>query len=169
MQFWYTSKLRLTGSSINFITGRIPTELGRCSAVTQLYLQVNKLTGTHVLCSKCPAWYTSKLSAHKRSIKYFIGRIPTELGRCSAMDELDLSYNKLTGTCVLCSRCPAWYTSLPSCFVRKNALVSTRAACMCVHCELTIRHASRLRSRCTGQDAFKTFMKQTVPACRLDL
>ena len=85
------------------------------------------------------------------------------------MKVLFLGNNQLTGTSTLCSSCPVWYTSLPSCFVRKNALVSTRTACMCVQCELTMRHASRLRSRCTGQDAFKTFMKQTVPACSVIL
>ena len=50
---------------------------------------------------------TSKLRLIKRSINFITGRIPTELGRCSAMGDLNLSYNKLTGTCVLC---PAWYT-----------------------------------------------------------
>ena len=52
------------------------------------------------------------------------------------------------------------------CFVRKKALVSpAQRACVCVQCELTMRHALRLRSRRTGEGTFKTFMKQTVPAC----
>ena len=47
--------------------------------------------------------YTSKLSADKRSIEYFIGQIPTELGHCSAMQSVYLSSNQLSGTSILCS------------------------------------------------------------------
>ena len=39
------------------------------------------------------------------------------------------------------------YTSLPLCFVRKNALVpirTARAMCACMQWKLTVRHASRL-------------------------
>ena len=54
--------------------------------------------------------YTSKLSADKRSIKYLTGRIPTELGHCSAMNRLSLARNRLSGTSTLCSTYPVWYT-----------------------------------------------------------
>ena len=85
------------------------------------------------------------------------------------MDNFALNSNGLTGKHFCALKLRDGYTSLPSCFVRKNALVSTRTACMCVSRELTMRHALRLRSRCTGQDAFKTFMKQTLPACYVSL
>jgi hypothetical protein len=171
---WYTSKPVAEKRSIKYFTGRIPTELGRCSAMSALRLDGNQLTGTSTLCSSCPVWYTSKPSADKRSLKYFTGRIPTELGQCSAMNQLWLQGNQLTGTSILCSSCPVWYTSIPYC---NQASFLTHALCektrwrrlhsaVCA-CSLTHRaHALRLRFRRTGQAAFRTFFQQTVPACK---
>ena len=122
---WCRSKPLADKRSIKYSTGRIPTELGRCSAM-------NKLSLASILCSSCPVWYTSIPSADNRSINYFTGRIPTELGRCSAMSELFLHVNKLTGThfCAHTAQLVYEYTILQSSEffgrpVRKNALVST--------------------------------------------
>jgi hypothetical protein len=111
---WYTSKPLADKRSIKYFTGRIPTELGRCSAMKALGLSGNKLNGTSILCSSCPVWYTSKPSAEKRSITKIAGPIPTELGRCSNMSGLWLDGNQLSGKSILCSSCPVWYTSKPA-------------------------------------------------------
>jgi hypothetical protein len=66
--------------------------------MTELILWDNQLTGTSILYSSCPFLYTSQPWLTKRAIKYFAGRIPTELGRCSFMSKLQLWGNKLTGT-----------------------------------------------------------------------
>ncbi len=52
----YTSKLWLTKCSIKKITGPIPTELGRCSAMECLSIFGNQLSGMSILCSSCPVW-----------------------------------------------------------------------------------------------------------------
>ena len=162
---WYTSKPSAEKRSIKYSTGRIPTELLRCSAMKVLSLSGNQLTGTSILCSSCPVWYTSIPSADNRSINYFTGRIPTELGRCSAMSELNLRVNKLTGThfCAHSSQLVHEYTILqPSEFFYAGVLCAKKRVGACTVRSVAHR-ALRLRLRRTGQDAFKTFMKQKVP------
>ena len=94
------------------LVGAVPTEIGQLAQLKKLNLGENQLIGA---CTGNSLDYNGirvNIRLTNRSIKYFKGRIPTELGRCSALSELDLWTNKLTGTCVLCSWCPAWYTSL---------------------------------------------------------
>ena len=79
------------------------------------------------------------------------------------MTQLLLQYNKVTGEHFLAQIDRSVYESTVVLCAKK--CVGGNPQCMCVQCELTIRHASRLRSRCTGQAAFKTFMKQTVLGC----
>ena len=88
----------LTHLSVCF-AGRIPTELGQLAALTQLHLQNNELTGE---CNQT----CLQLVWHKRvdhSITHlsacFTGRIPTELGQLTALTELFLHTNELTGEC----------------------------------------------------------------------
>jgi hypothetical protein len=77
--------------------GNIPTEFGLCTALHGLGLQDNQLTGEYFLL-RLIDWCTRKPLADKRSIKYVTGLIPTELGRCSAMNRLWLQDNNLSGT-----------------------------------------------------------------------
>ena len=79
------------------------------------------------------------------------------------MTHLSLYENELTGEHFLAQTDRSVYESTVVLCAKK--CVGGNPQCMCVQCELTIRYASRLRSRCTGQAAFKTFMKQTVPGC----
>ena len=102
--------------------------------MSSLSLWNNKLTGTSILCSSCPVWYTSIPAADNRSINYFTGQIPTELGRCSAMNWLYLQNNKLTGThfCAHSSPLVYEYTILQSSefFLRRCALCEKTRWCL---------------------------------------
>ena len=129
--------------------------------MTELLLHANRLTGTHFFAQIDRLVY--EFTTTFKRPPCCVGTIPTELGRCTAMKELYLYNNQLTGEHFFAQidRSVYEYTSV---LYGEYALASTRTACMCVQCELTMRHASRPRSRCTGGDAFETFMMQTVPA-----
>ncbi len=76
-------------------TGNIPKELGRCSAMKELHLYNNQLTGEHFF-----AQFDRSVYEHTAILKrpsFCAGTIPTELGLCTAMYDLNLDNNQLTG------------------------------------------------------------------------
>jgi hypothetical protein len=87
----------------NALAGAIPTEIGQLAQLVHLDLHFNQLTGASKNSLDCNFGIRVNLRLTKRSINYFTGRIPTQLGRCSAMRTLYLQSNKLTGTHILCS------------------------------------------------------------------
>ena len=81
------------------------------------------------------------------------------------MKKLQLYYNQLTGEHFLAQIDRSVYEFTAMLCAKKCVGVSPHSACSVNSpCD-----ASRLRSRCTGQDAFRTLMKQTVPACKVYL
>jgi hypothetical protein len=96
--------------------GRIPTEIGRLSQLMRLGVSNNHLAGA---CPKNSLHMFLRLvyeysSADTRSVKYVVaGRIPTELGCCSAMSDLELLTNELTGTRIFAPRAAqVWFLIL---------------------------------------------------------
>ena len=80
-------------------TGGIPTELGQMTSLTNLSLYDNQLTGEcdHKTCLIA----IGKRVYHPLSHWFacFSGRIPTELGQLTALTNLSLDGNQLTGEC----------------------------------------------------------------------
>ena len=77
--------------------GSIPTEIARLINLTRLDLDDNQLTGKRPI---------RKISANGRPVYHMtflmmsyilVGRLPTELGRLINLENLDLSFNRLTG------------------------------------------------------------------------
>jgi len=112
-------------------TGRIPTELGQLTALTQLNLFNNKLTGERVcvcvwlklaclplvnyLIDHSLTYPLTHSLTHSHLFVCLLsgcccltGRIPTELGQLTVVTQLYLSSNQLTGECV----CVCDYNSL---------------------------------------------------------
>ena len=108
----------------NALAGAIPTEVGQLAQLERLALGFNQLTGTPKKTSLIAKWYSSKPSDEKRSITKIAGPIPTELGRCSAMNYLNIRGNQLSGMSLLCSSGPVWFTSIPT---SKYDLVAAQA------------------------------------------
>ena len=84
-------------------TGRIPTDLGQLTALTQLGLEYNQLTGacdqSSIACMQLigKRVYHSLTRTHCSAC--FTGRIPTELGQLTTLKRFSLSGNQLTGEC----------------------------------------------------------------------
>jgi len=84
-----------------WFSGRIPTELGQLAALAHLQLDNNKLTGA------CDYYKTRLIAIGQRlyhslaltCLACFSGRIPTELGHLTALTQLWLNNNQLTGAC----------------------------------------------------------------------
>ena len=84
-------------------SGRIPTELGHLTALIELDLRANQLTGERV-----PP-YKPRLTVVKNGQRVyhstahssagFAGRIPTEFGQLTELIHLSLNNNQLTGEC----------------------------------------------------------------------
>jgi len=92
--------LTLTHLSAWF-SGRIPTELGRLTALMDLRLCGNQLTGecdykTRLIAIGKRVYHSFNLT---RLPAWFSGRIPTELGQLTALALLYLNGNQLTGAC----------------------------------------------------------------------
>ena len=78
-----------------FAAGRIPTEIGELSALKELELRRNGLSG---LCQKSCCFGTfTKIFRPYTVRRCCPGRIPTEIGRLTALDLLMLQDNALTG------------------------------------------------------------------------
>jgi len=82
-------------------SGRIPTDLGQLTALTQLGLEYNQLTGACDQSSIACMQLIGKRVYHSITHWFacFSGRIPTELGQLTALTELGLCANQLTGEC----------------------------------------------------------------------
>ena len=77
-------------------SGRLPTELGQLTALKQLNLYNNELTGE---CNQTCLNAIGNRVYHSVThlFAWFSGRIPTELGQLAALAHLQLDDNKLTG------------------------------------------------------------------------
>jgi len=76
----------------------MPTELGQLTALAQLWLNENQLTGACVT-ETCLIAIGKRVyhSLTLTCLACFSGRIPTELGQLTAVTHLCLSVNQLTG------------------------------------------------------------------------
>ena len=103
--------LTLTHWSVCF-AGRIPTELGQLTALTDLDLSRNQLTGGCDYGKKLASLQLVNEST-TRSVTHlsawFSGRIPTELGQLTALTKLELHNNPLAGECDQNSLDCDWY------------------------------------------------------------
>ena len=86
-------------------TGRIPTELGQLTALTQLDLENNELAGacdqSSIACMQLVDESIVIPLSHSLTcvLTSFSGHIPTELVQLTALTELWLNNNQLTGEC----------------------------------------------------------------------
>lgn len=85
--------LRVLDLHNNALTGPIPLELGRLSALEHLDFSANQLNGSiPVTLGDLPA-----LSALYLPYNQLSGAIPAEIGRMASLRHIDLSYNQLEG------------------------------------------------------------------------
>lgn len=112
-------------------SGLIPTEIGHLSALTQLHLSCNAFVGAYTHSTLMPEQAvgpceTSRPSTSSQQVclcwalcvfhvRRSVGRLPTEIGLLTALTDLHVHTNQLTGACVLgprtrplCRR--GWYT-----------------------------------------------------------
>jgi len=83
-------------------SGRIPTGLGQLTALTELWLYDNQLTGACDQSSiACMQLLVNESTTHSLThlCVCFSGRIPSELVQLTAVTQLDLGDNELTGAC----------------------------------------------------------------------
>lgn len=90
------SSLEVLQISFNNLTGANPlTALSSCASLKVIDLSSNELTGTIPtgLCSAFPSLERLFLPNN-----YLTGTIPTEIGNCTSLLSIDLSFNNLAGT-----------------------------------------------------------------------
>jgi len=85
-------------SGVHGALGCIPTEIGQLTALVNLQLEVNWLTGSHIIhaCLTCVAYRVMCVWV-RTSACCSTGRIPTEIGQLTALTRLSLQWSKLTG------------------------------------------------------------------------
>ena len=83
----------------SWCTGNIPTELGLCTGMSELWLRNNELTGKHFFAQmdRLVYEYTTDGFVPENALA---GRIPTEIGQLAQMQWLALNGNQLTGACL---------------------------------------------------------------------
>ena len=75
--------------------GNIPAQIGQLTALTELYLFQNQLSG------KLHSWKNINRPVTNTNLVIFVGNIPTEIGQLTALIRLDLDGNKLSGKIII--------------------------------------------------------------------
>ena len=82
----------------SYYAGRIPTEIGKLAAITDLWLESNRLDGACVVLNGCRKWH-DHCSIAWVVVACFVakGHIPTEICGLSNLQSLSLADNQFCG------------------------------------------------------------------------
>ena len=108
----YEYLLNLMSTTFKLCTGRLPTELGQLPALNYAWLNENKFTGRFLFASRmlgcCTLMVIESVEPDFR-IRKRAGPLPTQLGQCTAMMDMHVYGNNLTGRFLFVHCTSRWY------------------------------------------------------------
>jgi len=117
----FSDSLQQLGFDVNQFSGIIPSSLGNCQNLQNLFLQKNRLTGGLDAIGTLTSLQLAYLSVNKIS-----GTVPQGLTSAANLQQLGLDSNKLTGTM------PSGFSSsLTSLFIQNNVLTGPFDSSLC--------------------------------------